>query len=592
MRRFLDRFKFHGLFVKMFIIMVVSIIAVSILITWSTIRISERLFIETFSITNSKVISQINSGLESFNYSIITASSNILQNGTIKRFLTEGDSDSLTMFKAFYNMNLQMMQITSNLDAYEVSINVIGMNGRSYASNRSNWPISDNELKQHDMTAYTHQQPKRLLYHLDHGDEHREPTIVAAKALMDRATGNIYGSMYFAIRESEFRRFYASYTSIGNDVIVLNRSGVIVSSNQVNLIGQKANDLLAHAIELEEQALEYKDAYVMGKEQIVLSDYLSSYDLYLVNLIDKQLALGQLIDTKAIVLICIAIVTGALIIVFLISRRLTKSLTRLVKQIANISKYEFDHYVTVSGSYETRQLAQAFNSMLDELHDYVKELVQTQKRQRNAELAALQRQINPHFLYNTLASIKIMVQQSSKEKAAETINALISLLQNAIGNVNETISVEQELVNLKNYAFINQVRYGDRIKVSYFVAPDCMEAQVPKLIIQPFIENAFFHAFNIKPEGYIYVMISRESEALICEVADNGDGMRSEAGRKLPKSQSKRQLFTGIGVRNVHERLLLLYGEPYGVTITSEIGGGTRVRIKLPFIQTKEKTKF
>ncbi len=93
-----------------------------------------------------------------------------------------------------------------------------------------------------------------------------------------------------------------------------------------------------------------------------------------------------------------------------------------------MAKYDFDHYVTETGSYETRQLAQAFNYMLDELHDYVEKLIQTQNKQRNAELAALQQQINPHFLYNTLASVKFMVQQGNKEKAADTINALISLL--------------------------------------------------------------------------------------------------------------------------------------------------------------------
>ena len=102
--------------------------------------------------------------------------------------------------------------------------------------------------------------------------------------------------------------------------------------------------------------------------------------------------------------------------------------------------------------------------MLDELHDYVDQLVLTQREQRNAELAALQSQINPHFLYNTLASVKVLVQQGNKDRAAETINALIALLQNTISDVSETVTVEQEVENLKNYVFINHVRYGDESK--------------------------------------------------------------------------------------------------------------------------------
>lgn len=136
--------------------------------------------------------------------------------------------------------------------------------------------------------------------------------------------------------------------------------------------------------------------------------------------------------------------------------------------------------------------------MLDELNEYVEKLVETQKEQRNAELAALQHQINPHFLYNTLASVNFLVQQGSQEKAVQTIHALISMLQNALSNVSESITVTQELENLKSYVFINHVRYGERIRVNFFVSPDCMDCHLPKLIIQPFIENAFFHAFTRK----------------------------------------------------------------------------------------------
>lgn len=594
MRRLLDRFKYNGLFVKMFIVMVASIVAVSVTTTWTTINMSERVFMETFSITNSKVIEQIKSSLDSFNYSIVTAANNMSQSGSIRGFLTETDgSSSVSVFKDYYSMSQQMKRINTGVAAYEVGVTVTGVNGRSYASDRSYWPMTVDELRGHPITVKTLKEPSRLIYQFDDagssGKPEGEPAIIASKALMNRTTSYVYGTVYFSMLERDFRRFYESFTSLGNDVAVLDSEGTILSANREDWIGKPAADLLRYAKEIEEQSLPYKNVDILDKNQIVLSEYLSSFDLYLVNLIDKETAIGQLRDTKTTVLIVMAIVSAAVIIVFVISRRLTKSLTRLVKQISTISKYEFDHYVTVGGSYETRQLGQAFNDMLDELQEYVKELVHTQKQQRNAELEALQQQINPHFLYNTLASVKFMVQQGSKDKAAETINALISLLQNAIGNVSETIPLSQELVNMKNYVFINHVRYGDRIKVNYFIAPDCMGYHVPKLMIQPFIENAFFHAFNRKAEGHIYIMAAQEADALICEVVDNGDGMNVEAeapaGSHLPRPKSKRQLFTGIGVKNVHDRIKLLYGERYGVTISSELGEGTKVKIRIPLLK-------
>ena len=387
------------------------------------------------------------------------------------------------------------------------------------------------------------------------------------------------------MREDIFRQFYSSFTSRGNDVVIMNEKGEIVSSNREDWIGTTQLDLLSYARDMNNNSPRSINARVMDQDSVVLSEYLPFYRFYIVNVVDKDLAMGQLIDMKTVALICAAIVVGALILVFLITSQITKSLRRLVKQMSNITKSDLDNYIPVSGSYESRQLGHAYNYMLDELHDYVDQLVQTQHEQRNAELAALQSQINPHFLYNTLASVKVLVQQGNKDRAAETINALIGLLQNTISDVSQTVTVEQEVENLKNYVFINHVRYGGRIKAAFYVAPDCTHYHVPKLVIQPFIENAFFHGFIKKETGTIHVMVSRAGESLICEIMDNGDGIEGLVmGETLPNPKNNRQLFSGIGIRNVHDRIELLYGSPYGVTIMSTVGEGTRVTVTLPLI--------
>ncbi|WP_379134786.1 sensor histidine kinase [Paenibacillus sp. sgz500958] len=591
MKAFMERYKFHSLFIKIFIVMVISIIAVAISASWTTVRMSERLFMETFSITNSKVINQIKANFESFHYSIVTATNNTQLSGTIKSFLSEQDSNSSRVLRTYYNMTTQMKRIQSNVDAYQVGVKIMGENGRSYSTNTNNLLLTDNKLKEHKLTLNTLAEPKRLMYQFyqesSTKSSTKEAVIVASKALMERTTGDIYGTLYITIQEQAFRSFYSSISSNGNDVAILNKEGLIVSSNRDDLLGQQAGDLLQYAKEIEEGGLDYKSVDFQDKDVIVLADYLSSYDFYIVNIIDKRTALGQMINTRTVALICSAIVLVALIVVFLISRKLTRSLTLLTRQMSKITERNFHNYITVTGSFEFQELGHAYNYMLDELNDYVEQLVTTQKEQRNAELAALQQQINPHFLYNTLTSVKFLVQQGSKDKAVHTIHALISLLQNALSNVSETITVSQELDNLKSYVFINHVRYGERIKVNFFVAPDTIQYHVPKLIIQPFIENAFFHAFNRKNEGYIHVLISRDNGSLLCEVVDNGDGMENgNAEIQLSGPESKLQLFTGIGIKNVHDRIVLLYGEEYGVTIVSRLNEGTTIQIRLPLILT------
>ncbi|BFH61033.1 cache domain-containing sensor histidine kinase [Paenibacillus azoreducens] len=591
MKALYERLKFHGLFIKMFAVMFVSIIAIAVSVAWTNLRMTEKLFLETFSITNSKVMNQVKSNFESFHYSNVLAAMTAQQSGTLKTFLTEKSSGQSTKeMNAYYGMTQQMRKIQTTVDAYSAGIAIVGKNGRNYSGNSYLTKPNARELYGSALTPKAEAAPGKMMYHLYEGqaEEGGKPFIVATKVLQEPTTGQKYGMLYITIDEKDFKPFYSSFTSEGNDVVIIDSSGTVMSSNHASLVGQKNVQLLSYAREIQEQGLHVKKVKMMSKDELMLAQYLPSYNFYLVNMIDQKQVLGQMVNTKSIILLVLVIVLVALIIVFLISRKMTRSLTLLSRQMSKVTSRNFHNYVNVSGGYEIRQLGEAYNYMLDEVNDYVARLVHTQQEQRKAELAALQQQINPHFLYNTLASVKFLVQQGSKEKAVDTIHALISLLQNTISSVSETITVEEELVSLKHYVFINHIRYGERIRVSYFVAPDCNGYHVPKLMIQPFIENAFFHAFNEKESGFIHVLISSDGRQLICEVVDNGDGMdmqQLEQARDKRNQKGSRQLFSGIGVANVHERIRLLYGEDYGVTIASGRGEGTKVRITMPIIE-------
>ncbi|KRG13105.1 membrane protein [Virgibacillus soli] len=588
-KNYIGKFKRNSLFFKMFLVMVTSIVTVSICITFAMIQMSEKLFIDQFSITNAKVVEQITSNFENYSYSTASVMHQAQQSGTVKNFLIDKNTEPIALAKATYKIKQQMDYYDSLLNHDGVNIVLMGENNRSFSTNYVKWPFPQEILREHAITLNAYKNPNQILYQYASQDpvDTAIPSIVATKALMDRSNNHIYGVIYVSLRENDFRQMYSRYTGNGNDVYLMDQSGRVVSSNKKAMIGQNESDLLKQVKDIENHNLELKQVNVFNKDYLLFSSYLPTFDMYLINLIDRENVQKNLVDKKTIVFISAIIVLITLCIVFLISRRMTKSLSGLVKEISDMSKSNFDFYVTESGSYETKQLAKSFNYMLDELHEYVEQLIETQKKQRNAELEALQQQINPHFLYNTLASVKFMVQQGDREKSVETIHALISLLQNTIGNINETNTVEQELDNLKNYVYINQMRYGDRIKMHYFISPECLACEVPKLMIQPFIENAFFHGFNQKKEGYIQLLISQREEELLCEVVDNGDGMEIESRSNLPKSKGKRHFFSGIGILNVQERIQLLYGEKYGIEVDSILGKGTRIRIRLPVIKSK-----
>ncbi|PAD40223.1 sensor histidine kinase [Terribacillus sp. 7520-G] len=581
-----DRLHPNGLFMKMFLVTVGLIILVAIAVTFATIRMAEQFFVEKFSITNSQIINQIQYDFEELNYSIVMAASNVDQSSTIEAFLSGEEPDNARMQSLFHVMQ-QIDHIRERLGNQNVEIAIADRERITYTTNFTYWPASPGVIRGHEITETITEQPNKLLYFQD-SQEANDNYVIAAKALRDRETEQALGAVYFPIKEGQLRSFYTDYVKPGNDFYVVDRNGKVVSSSLASAIGQSLPELSQQAERMEAAGVRYREVEFQDTNQIMLAEYLPYFDMYLVNMVDKQTAVGNLIDTKQIVLLLAGVVVLALIIVFLVTKRLTNSLSKLVKDIEAVPKKGLQRRLVYEGTYETKQIGSAFNSMMDELQVYVERLIEAQKQQRHAELAALQQQINPHFLYNTMASIKFLVQMGEREEAEKTIDAFITLLQNTVGNVDESVTVELEVENLKNYVLINQKRYGDRIQVQFMIAPDCMEYRIPKLILQPFIENSFFHAFNKTAEGTISVLIWREADDLICEIADDGDGMAANI-ESLPHTNRNRQLFSGIGVKNVHERMQLLYGPDYGVSIASKEGLGTRVKLRLP--ASKEEGK-
>ncbi|MGM0524099.1 MAG: sensor histidine kinase [Bacillota bacterium] len=573
----------NGLFLKVFGVTLLSVILVAILISVSTLRISTTYFMDTFSLTNERIITESKRRFDDYTAAVVSTLQNVENSGTVKRVLAIEDASSINHAQNAYDIVTEIRRIYTRIQPEGANLMVLGPYEQLYNMNYSYWPVTYDQLSTWSFNKKLNKEPSSIHYAMVETDN--EPLIVAGKALANRFTSGTYGFSYVAIKEKELRSFYEGYTSIENSMLLLNKEGVVLSSNQSNWVGKKL-DHLKTMIENDPLTSELKETVsIYGTEYHVLMEYITGLDMYLVNLIDQETIVGNLINTQELVLITIGIVLIAILLSWLISRHITLSLTRLVRQIAKLNKHNFTKRLKEEGGYESTQIARAFNYTLDELDQYVTVVVESQKKQRDAELRALQHQINPHFLYNTLTTVKFMVRHEQTDEAIETIHALINLLQNTLGEVGETVTVEQELDNMKHYVKINQARYGDQIRVNFFVAPDVYPYHLPKLVLQPFIENAFFHAFNEKKTGFIQIMIRKQDEDLYCEVMDDGDGMTLSKEQFPYVVNHKRQMFSGIGMKNVQERIHLLYGNQYGVTVRSEPGQGTRVMVTLPLIK-------
>lgn len=568
------------LFWKIALIMLISLWTTNMITLVISAEIMEKIFIESFTETNNQILDQLTLSFEKLNEQNISVIDTCRQNVALKQYLTTTVEDEKELFKSFYQIkqNLKGIELMRNFE--ECDVVVLGNNEKIYNVSGRKLTITPEALNKHPITQKSKAHPSKLIYSYSNKGLNLipdNPNIIAVKQLLDPYTAHSFGTLYIQFDEETISHMYADFVGTGNTMMMVNQEGIIVSSNVKGLVGKLNKNLLAYAEEIQANDYEYLIEKAGKEKNIILAKYLPVYDMYLMNQVNINSALGSFNEMKPVIfMVCFMVTCVAMIGVFAITRKITTPLTQLITEMKATKNGTFVKSNHVGGSYEIRELQEVYNKMIDELDIYIDSLIEAQKQRRKAELEALQMQINPHFLYNTLATIKYLSWQGDGEALTRTINALIDLLQNTISKTDEQITIAEEIKNLKNYVTINQARYGNRIQVAYYVEEECEGDKLPKLILQPFLENAFFHAYQEKKEGTIRVFIERVKEMLICEIVDDGDGIAQE------NVQANKQYFTGIGIKNVDERIKLLYGNEYGVQITSEKGRGTTVKIKLP----------
>jgi two-component system, sensor histidine kinase YesM len=291
----------------------------------------------------------------------------------------------------------------------------------------------------------------------------------------------------------------------------------------------------------------------------------------------------------------------ALIIAVIISKNITENVRLLLQSMTNFSM-DFTHKVIVARSRdEVGLLAEKFNSMAEKISELIntvyKEKLLKQKaeyRTLQFEYKALQAQINPHFLYNTLESIHSLAKLSGDKQVSEMIYLLGKLLRESISKKGDIIYLQDEVDYIRNYLSIHKIIYGDKIEVNDSFEPSLMSFKVPKFILQPLVENSIKHGIEEKPgKGIVSIGCWTKDDDLFLEVSDNGVGIDEETKRQLlsPTEHSKlnqKDKHTNVGIISVHKRIQILYGEEYGLSITSEINQGTSIRIRLPIITEED----
>ena len=280
-------------------------------------------------------------------------------------------------------------------------------------------------------------------------------------------------------------------------------------------------------------------------------------------------------------LVCIVL---TVIISFFLSRRIGQPLKQLQNYMKEVEKGNFNIQVPVPPSIEIGRLARAFNIMVGKIKELMAQVVQDQELKRKNEIRALQAQINPHFLYNTLDSIIWMAESKKSQEVVLMTSALAKLFRASISNGEELVTIEKELEHITNYLKIQKMRYKNKLDYHIQIGDAIRPFKTIKLILQPIVENAIYHGIKMKRGPGLITITSEETESdIMLIVEDNGCGMRPEKlMRLLMHDGQERESGGGVGVKNVHGRLQLYYGLQYGLKFHSVLGEGTRVYIRFP----------
>lgn len=295
--------------------------------------------------------------------------------------------------------------------------------------------------------------------------------------------------------------------------------------------------------------------------------------------------------TMAVMIIIVAI----LVMIFanqFVAVRVAKPLRNLEDSLTGIGM-DREPQIYIGGPPEIQHLGETIRSMVEQLRQLTDDIVREQEEKRKSELDALQSQINPHFLYNTLDSIMWMIEAEKYDDAISMVQALSRLFRISLSKGKNIITVGEELQHAKNYLDIQKYRYKNKF-TSYFEIEEGIEKyKTIKLIIQPLIENAIYYGMEyMDGDGEIYVRAYTKEEELFIEVEDNGLGMQKAQVESLLTDGTRiRSKGSGIGIRNVHQRIQLYFGTEYGLEILSEPDEGTMVRIHLPKTENVEEKK-
>lgn len=413
----------------------------------------------------------------------------------------------------------------------------------------------------------------------------RDAYLAIGKQIISRETDAVQNLLLIRVSESELSGLIANADQA---TFVLNENGTVISTNRKAHLGKQAQE-----VESLQKVLEHK-AEAPLREPNSISFYQSVEEASgvrweIISVVSKEPLLRKTGEVVALCLgLCLISIVGAVAFLLLLSKTLTDRLKLLIRYANGFHGGEDKPDVKMDGQDEITELYRDMSRMMDTINGLINGVYRLDIERKNAEIKALQAQIDPHFIFNTMESVRMRLWKNRDFETSEIIQKFALLMRKSMEWDDDMVTLRQELELVKAYLQIQQFRFGSRICYEIQVDPALYNCRIPKFTLQPLVENAIRHGLEPK-QGAGRLEISceiRETEFSVF-VRDDGVGMDSEKMESLSRSTTSLPEQADIGTQNVNRRIQLLFGAAYGLKFQSRLNGGTAVEVRLPLYKEK-----
>ncbi|MBD0384771.1 sensor histidine kinase [Paenibacillus sedimenti] len=405
-----------------------------------------------------------------------------------------------------------------------------------------------------------------LKEHTIHAKSREESVISFARKVVNNSN-QYYSLLVFNIKVSDFKHLISSEDGTANIALLDAADKLITHSGNGNLLLSAAGKLVGEMEQPSGSRRVGNDFYVWAKSpdsQWTLIEATSW----------REMMSGSREMARLFILLGATTILLVFLITLLLSKRFMKPMNQLLKTMNQYSIGE-EQQLPTDYTNEFGRLFQGYRKLTFRIEELYSSLRVQHQRQRDAELKSLQMMINPHFLYNTLDQINWTAIEAKQDKISQMLSEVAGMFRLALSNANSLVSVKEEVAHIECYLKFQKVRWEDRLSYKLNVEEDVLQEAIPKIMLQPFIENAFMHGFHGVRYAELHVNINRDADYLNIVIADNGKGLSKEW-------QSKPSKRGGYGLRNVKERLDALFGDRYVVEVKNREGSGVEALIRFP----------